>query len=43
MLGVIFLLALAAIAYALFQDIRLTRCARGSFFAVIGWCSTEYR
>jgi len=42
-LGVIFLLAIAAIAFSLFQDIKLTRCARGSFFEVVGWCSSEYR
>jgi hypothetical protein len=42
-LGAIFLLALATIAFALFEDITLTRCARGSFLAVVGWCSSEYR
>jgi hypothetical protein len=39
-LGGIFLLALIAIALAVYSDIAMTRCAAGSFFAVLGWCST---
>jgi hypothetical protein len=39
-LGAIFLLALIAIAFAIYSDITMTRCAKGSFFAVLGWCST---
>jgi hypothetical protein len=39
-LGGIFVLAVIAIAFAIYSDIAMTRCAAGSFFAVLGWCST---
>jgi hypothetical protein len=40
-LGGIFVLAVIAIAFAIYSDITMTRCAAGSFFAVFGWCTTE--
>jgi hypothetical protein len=41
-LGGIFILALIVIAFAVYSDIRMTSCATGSFFAILGWC-TNYR
>src|SRR3989442_10730085 len=41
-LGGIFVLALIVIAFAVYSDIRMTSCATGSFFAILGWC-TNYR
>jgi hypothetical protein len=35
-----FLLALGAIAFSIYSDTAMTRCAAASFFAVLGWCST---
>jgi hypothetical protein len=29
-------------ALAVYSDIRMTSCATGSFFAILGWC-TNYR
>jgi hypothetical protein len=39
-LGAMFLLALVAIAFSFYSDIAMTHCKPGSFFAVLGWCST---
>src|SRR6266436_8986478 len=35
-LGGIFVLALTVIAFAVYSDIRMTSCATGSFFAILG-------
>jgi uncharacterized membrane protein YjjB (DUF3815 family) len=39
-LGGVFLLALITLAFAVYSDITMKRCEPGSFFAVLGWCST---
>jgi hypothetical protein len=39
-LGGIFVTALIAITFAVYSDIAMTRCAVGSFFVVLGWCTT---
>jgi hypothetical protein len=38
-IGAIFVAALVVIAFALYSDMTMTRCAAGSFAATVGLCT----